>query len=293
MILSDATWLQVENTTKCNAWCPACSRNQSGFGLVPDLVIEDLPTARFEQVLKKLPKLETIQFCGTYGDTMAAANVLEHIDLAIQHADKIQIHTHGGIRSAKWWEELAHKLKNKSHDVWFALDGLKGVHEIHRQGTDFDKTFENAQAFISAGGYATWQFIPYAHNEHQLKECMTLSYKTGFKKFKLITSVRERIHAKHWQTGQPIEFLPWSKSSSTNLYRLITERNSLEVSDCRHLKNTTVYLNANGTISPCCYLNNARTANDDVLPDIEKEILSEPSQLCLMHCGNGVRLSQH
>jgi sulfatase maturation enzyme AslB (radical SAM superfamily) len=168
MILSDTTWLQVENSTKCNAWCPGCGRNQGGYNLNPDLVVEDLSTERFEEVLKKLPNLETIQFSGTYGDTMAANNVLEHIDLAIKYAGKIQIHTHGGIRSTQWWADLGTLLKDLNHDVWFCLDGLKGVHEIYRQGTDFDKTVANAQAFISAGGYATWQFIPWAHNEHLL-----------------------------------------------------------------------------------------------------------------------------
>lgn len=293
MILSDTTWLQVENTTKCNAWCPACGRNQLGYGLAPGLVVEDLPTARFEEVLKKLPNLKTIQFCGTYGDTAAAANVLEHIDLAVKYATKIQIHTHGGIRSPSWWSALASRLAGVDHDVWFALDGLKGVHEIHRQGTDFDKTFANAQAFISNGGHATWQFIPYAHNEHQLKECMILSHKTGFKKFKLITSVREKLQARHWQTGQPIEFRPWSKSKTTNTYHLNPERNSLKISDCRHLKNTTLYLNANGLLSPCCYLNIERTMDNDELPDIEHEILTDPHKLCMRNCGNGVRVVQH
>ena len=36
-------WLQVENTTKCNAWCPGCSRNNNGYGL-SNFVIEDLDT---------------------------------------------------------------------------------------------------------------------------------------------------------------------------------------------------------------------------------------------------------
>lgn len=291
MKLIDTTWLQVENTTKCNAWCPACARNQSGYGLNPSLVIEDLPTARFEEVLKKLPNLNTIQFSGTYGDTMAAANVLEHIDLAIKYADKIQIHTHGGIRSAQWWTNLAEILKNKQHDIWFGLDGLKGVHEIHRQGTDFHKTIANATAFITAGGYATWQFIPWAHNEHQIKDCMRLSQQLGFKKFKFLTSVREKLQAKHWQTGQAIEFRPWSRSTTTNTYHLNPNRDNLKLSDCRHLENTTIYLNANGSISPCCYLNVYRTAKEDILPDISTEIGSQPHPLCLQNCGNGVRLT--
>jgi len=290
MILEDTTWLQVENTTKCNAWCPACARNQNGFGLAPGLVIEDLPTSRFEEVLKKLPNLKTIQFSGTYGDTMAAVNVLEHFDLAIKYAEKIQIHTHGGIRSKQWWSELGALLKNKNHDVWFGLDGLKNVHEIHRQGTDFDKTIANAEAFISAGGYATWQFIPWSHNEHQIKDCLRLSQKMGFRKFKFITSVREKFDARHWQTGQLIEFRPWSNSEKTNTYHLNPERTNLKLSDCRHLAKTTLYLNANGLISPCCYLNNHRTATADILPDIATEINTKAHPMCLTNCGNGVKL---
>lgn len=290
MILSDATWLQVENSTKCNAWCPACARNINGYELATNFKVEDLPTQRFEEVLKKLPNLETIQFCGTFGDTMAAANAWEHIELAVRYAHKVQIHTHGGIRSTHWWSELGALLKEKKHDVWFTLDGLKGVHEIYRQGTDFDKTIANVQAFIAAGGYATWQFIPWAHNEHQIKDCIKLSQQLGFKQFKFVTSVRENFQARHWQTGQPIEFKPWSKSKITNTYHLHPERTSLKLSDCRHLAKKSVYLNANGQLSVCCYLNLRRTSPDDQLPDIATEIESNPYPLCLLNCGNGVKL---
>lgn len=290
MMLSEATWLQVENTTKCNAWCSGCGRNQNGYGLNPNLIIEDLSTERFEQVLNKLPNLHTIQFCGTYGDTAAAANVDEHIDLAIKHSRKIQIHTHGGIRSTTWWSDLAKKLKNTEHDVWFALDGLKGTHEIYRQGTDFDKTIANAESFIAQGGHATWQFIPWAHNEHQILNCIKLSQKLGFKKFKLLTGIREPSVSKHWQTGQPIELRPWSRSKQTNTYHLNPDRNSLKLSDCRHLAKHSVYLNANGRLSPCCYLNVHRTAESDIMPDIHREIVSNPEPLCLTNCGNGVKL---
>jgi hypothetical protein len=36
-------------------------------------------------------------------------------------------------------KNFAVTLSDREHDVWFALDGLKGVHEIYRQGTNFDK----------------------------------------------------------------------------------------------------------------------------------------------------------
>ena len=284
---TDIKWLQVENTTKCNAWCPACARNNNGYGLSPGLVIEDLSTTRFQQVLEQFPSLEVVQFCGTYGDTMAASNVLEHIELAVCHAKKIQIHTHGGIRATNWWQQLGQLLSAVDHDVWFAIDGLKGVHEIYRQGTDFDKTIANAQAFISAGGSATWQFIPWAHNEHQIMSCMKLSQELNFKKFKLVKSVRKDFEGQHWQTGKPVQFEGWSQDTKFNKFETIPIRNQVLHNDCQHLSQPSVYLNANGALSSCCYFNHERSVDHfDELPDINQEIQSKPHQSCLQWCGS-------
>ena len=283
-------WLQVENTTKCNAWCPGCGRNKGGFGLADNLVIEDLDLTRFRRVLEMFPNLETIQFCATYGDAIAAHNIIDHVQLAKQYAKKIHIHTHGGIRNTKWWAQFAEILKDVNHEVWFAIDGLAGVHEIYRQGTNFDNTLNNAKEFINAGGYAVWQFIPFAHNEHQIKDCMRLSQKLGFRRFKFVHTVREKFQGRHYRTGEPVDFQPWSGSKTTNPNQLILERTSLTVNDCRHVSQNSVYLNANGSLSPCCYLNTSRTVDNDQFPDIEKEINTKPSRECLTLCGNGVTL---
>jgi len=279
-------WLQVENTTKCNAWCPGCSRNNNGYGL-SNFVIEDLDTNRFQEILEEHPNLEVIQFCGTYGDTIAASNVLEQITLAKNYAKKIQIHTHGGIRNTEWWHNFAVLLSDIEHDVWFALDGLKGVHEIYRQGTNFDKTIANAQAFINAGGHATWQFIPWAHNEHQIMQCIKMSQDLKFKKFKFVKSVRKHFQGRHWQTGEPIEFKAWKNDQSFNTYETIPIRNQVLKKDCRHLSDPSLYLNATGNISVCCWFNNYRQSTEfELLPDIESELSLAPSQICLHSCGS-------
>lgn len=289
MTLDDITWLQVENTTKCNLSCPACGRNNNGFGVKDGLVIEDLKTEKFQEALQQLSNLEVVQFCGSFGDFAAANNVLEHLDLALQHSKKIQIHTHGSLRNTTWWAALGQKLKNVDHDVWFGIDGLDGVHEIHRQGSSYQKVIENASAFIQAGGNATWQFIPFEHNEHQIKECLKTSQTLGFKKFKFVTSVREKLQARHYRSGEVIEFRPWSRSAVTNPRNLITERTTLAKTDCRYLEQKTAYLNANGEFSPCCFLNVDRTG----FPDIEKEIETTPHHLCLFYCGNGAKIHTH
>jgi sulfatase maturation enzyme AslB (radical SAM superfamily) len=281
-------WLQVENTTRCNAWCPACARNKNGFELIDGLVLEDLDASRFEQILCMFPNLEAVQFCGTYGDFAAAKNVIEHTELAKKYSKKIQIHTHGGIRDREWWRELAIMLSDTEHDVWFALDGLKGIHEIYRQGTDFDKTIDNAKAFIDAGGTATWQFIPWAHNEHQIKDCMKLSQQLGFKKFKLVKSVRKDFSARHWKTGEEIMVNAWSMDKQYNRREeFFSVKDQVLRSDCMHLSLPSVYVNANGMISSCCEFNLHRTFESfEKLPNIESEIESQPHQTCLRACGS-------
>lgn len=290
MRLEDIKWLQVENTTRCNAWCPGCARNQEGYGLIPGLDIVDLDPDRLAEVLELLPRLETIQFCGTYGDTMATQSVLNHFSIALRYAKKLQIHTHGGFHNTDWWTELACMLKPYDHDVWFALDGLEGVHEIYRQGTSFNKTMANAKSFISAGGHATWQFIPWHHNEHQIPDCLRLSQQVGFKKFKLVKNVRTNFQARHWKTGDPIDVRPWTQQSRFNQREIVFVKNRVLEQDCMHLSHPSIYLNANGKISVCCEFNlHQQHDNFDQIPDIQHELATHaPRHTCLQACGSTV-----
>lgn len=70
-------WLHVEASSNCNAWCPGCSRNNNGYGLASGLVVTDLDVGKFEQVITELPALETVQFCGNYGDPIIAKNFVD------------------------------------------------------------------------------------------------------------------------------------------------------------------------------------------------------------------------
>lgn len=276
----DVKWLQVEATTKCNAWCHSCGRNQSGFGLVPFLTLEDLSTDRFEQVASQFPNLEVIHFCGTYGDAIAASNIIELVNIAKRHCKKIQINTNGSLRSIAWWQDFAQLLANIEHDIWFCIDGLNNVHEIYRQGTDFDTVIRNASTFIKAGGHATWQFIPWAHNEHQIKDCIRMSQDLGFKKFEFIKHPRVPIESKDYRTGQPVSILPWSKNTQFSKFESTNRHVPPEA--CIHISQPSVYLNANGNLSVCCVFNLFKTAESfEQLGQIDQN----SNDTCLKFCG--------
>ena len=281
--MSAIKWLQVEATTKCNAWCPGCGRNNGGHTLSTGLVIEDLDINRFKNLLDQLPSLDTIDFCGTYGDAIAAANITEQVELAKLHAKKIVVRTNGSLRNSEWWKNFANLLKSVEHEVWFCLDGLEDTHSIYRQGTDFNTIIDNAKAFMSAGGIAVWQFIPWKHNEHQIKDCIRMSQKLGFKRFEFIRDVRKDFEPKHYRTGAVINIQPWGNDQKLN--RLEQVKTTVLAENCRHLTQPSVYLNANGKVSPCCFFN-TNTCEDRIeqLPNIAEE-LNTPRLVCLKYCG--------
>jgi organic radical activating enzyme len=281
MNVEDVRWIHVEASSKCNAWCPACPRNNHGFGLVPTLVEQDLSPVRFEEIIAELPKLQTVQLCGNLGDPIASAYITELIDISKKYAKKIQIHTNGSLRNVEWWKQFAQRLSDIDHDVWFGIDGLAGIHEIYRQGTSFEKIINNAQAFISNGGYASWQFIPYKHNEHQVKECLKLSQKLNFKKFRLAKLYRNQTLAKHYQTGEEFDLLP--TDSIRKLINFDRIEKPVDEKNCMHLSIPSIYVSAAGNISRCCYMStNEKFSNANKL--LKTVITDLSDKKCIRSC---------
>jgi hypothetical protein len=279
--LSDITWAHVEASSKCNAWCPACPRNNNGFGLAPDLIEQDLSPDRFEEIISSLPGLHAVQLCGNLGDPIASAYVNELVNISKKYANKIQIHTNGSLRNTEWWKELAWSLADIDHDVWFGIDGLAGVHEIYRQGTDFEKIIKNAQAFIDAGGNATWQFIPYKHNEHQVLQCLKLSQDLKFKKFHVAKLYRKKTLARHYKTGQEFDLLP--TDSMRSLINVDCVKLDVEFKNCMHLSIPSIYVSAAGEISRCCYFaNNEKFQSINQMLNVDTDLADN---WCIRNCG--------
>jgi len=242
-------WLHVEASSRCNAWCPACPRNVNGFGLRPGLVETDLDIDSFVETLNALPNLEAVQFCGNDGDPIAHRNFIDLIDL-IPDDVFVQIHTNGSLRNRAWWKQLAQSLEYRRHEIYFGIDGLKDTHRIYRQNTDWNKIIANASEFINNKGTAVWQFIPFKHNQHQFMECYRLSQQLGFRDFKVVKTFRyHKSHARDFRTGEEYMLEP-----SDFFLDMWNSNKPAEAQDCMHLSIPSVYLDAQGRISACCYL---------------------------------------
>ena len=271
-------WLHAEPTTRCNAWCPGCFRNNKGYGL-SDFIVEDLDPEILETTIRDF-NITSVQLCGNYGDPCAAKNIDQLLG-KLDNIQRLQIHTNGSLRKPEWWAGLVQRFSHlEKFDVWFALDGIGDVHSYYRQGTNYDRIIENAQAFINSGGNAVWQFIPFAHNEHQIKDCMRLSQQLGFKRFEFVRNARYIKNSFHYRTGEPLDIKPWSQNTKFN--RTSKIKDYVKEENCMHLNMPSVFLSASGLVSPCCYMFNTNVKSVDINDEFTNNVYRP---ICIKSCG--------
>lgn len=283
--LQDIRRVHVEVTTRCNARCPMCMRNYRGSDYNSGYPITELTLAQFKHILtpdilasimQPLPEVngrvpinynfQGVSFNGNVGDFAVSRDGVEIVEYLINNNVNVTINTNGSSRTPDWWARLASPLV----EVGFALDGLADTHSLHRLDTNWDKIIENAQALISAGGNAVWRFVPFDHNRHQEETCKRMAADLGFSKFENIydgrdnTPVFTRDGQYAYQIGhdtRPVDFIPDIKPMLENhitWYNKDTVKVETDVPNvtygCRHYRNQEIYLAADGTVYPCCFL---------------------------------------
>jgi MoaA/NifB/PqqE/SkfB family radical SAM enzyme len=185
--------LHLEITAACNASCPMCARNINGGEVNPQLPQTELSIEDIKQMFdpKFVTQLDRVYMCGNYGDPVAARDTLEAFTY-FRHCNPnihLSMHTNGSAKKPQWWAELARIIGRKGHVV-FSLDGLEDTNHLYRQGTVWANIMKNAQTFINAGGRARWDYIVFAHNEHQVEAAEELSKSMGFERFQFKKSAR-------------------------------------------------------------------------------------------------------
>jgi len=236
--------INIEVSSKCNAGCPFCSRNQKVRPYAGQLItladFKLLPASVIRQ-------LRRLTFGGNFGDLCCNPEVLEiaayirqlNLDITLEGD------TNGSYGDPDWWQALGASFKKGA--MVFALDGLADTHRLHRRGTDFHKIIRNMRAFVAGGGVAQWQFIVFKHNEHQLQAAEDLAQAIGCRRFYALVSR---------------DFSPDLTPPDIIDFRVKRDvfagcREGLDARDrqarCRPLADGTIYIAADGSVHPCCY----------------------------------------
>ena len=249
--------IHLELTTKCQARCPMCPRRINGGPINPLIEITDIGLDTFKKWFPTdfVRQLDSLFMCGNYGDPIMSqdcALILDYLKTTNPEI-RLSMHTNGSARDTSFWKELA-RLDVR---VVFGIDGLSDTHALYRINTDFDRIIDNASQFIQAGGHAEWHMLIFQHNEHQIDECHRLSQQIGFKHFQIKHTTRfvdGKFHVLNDQ-GKTINILYPTEKSKQMTSKVTQYLNDVRPTiQCKAQKYKQIYVSADGTVSPCCWL---------------------------------------
>lgn len=274
LALEDVRHVQIDHTSRCNLLCPQCSRVSNGR-VNPLLPMAELALADYEKIFNPefSRQLESVLFCGNFGDAAASTNFLDCARfLKKQGIPAITVMSNGSLQNPEWWRELAAILSGPRDKVCFSIDGLADTNHLYRVNSRFDKIMANTEAFIGAGGRARWDYLVFEHNEHQVEEAERLAGKMGFKSFALKRTARF-INQKNFASGQSSEREDNAKhplqAPTSAAYRsgsfaqfdsLMKEHGSWEnyaattEIDCKFKGSRTIFIDFEARLWPCCWL---------------------------------------
>lgn len=269
----DIDVIELELTNKCNATCPMCARTINGktrknMELI-ELDIKFLKNIDIE-IIKKLKKIE---IKGGYGEGILHSEFLKIIKyfININPCIFIEIHTNGSLKTKNFWKQLAvlFTTYNIKHDVIFSIDGLEDTNHLYRKGTIWNKIIDNAKEFINNGGYASWFYLIFKHNEHQIDLAEQLSKQLGFKQF--VTKVSSRFNdTKFLVEDDKKESYYIYKSEKYKINNIFEHGSNInkenynkidkKIINCKSIKNyskikySKIYIDVYGIVTPCCWI---------------------------------------
>ena len=220
----DIKIIGIELSTYCNLRCELCNgidRTKSEF-----LRFEALENMDLDFFING-----RVSFYGSGEPTLNP-----HIkDIISSIKNPVTFGTNGTTHNEHWWYDFAKILPDK-HIITFGIDGTdQETYSYYRSGGNYNKVVNNMKAFISGGGKVWWQFIMFAHNEHQVKDAEILSKMYGCERFMILPSW---VYNKKYQTPKTYKNKSEEQAQRPNLL-------------CR-ICNGEIFVSVDGNYMPCC-----------------------------------------
>jgi len=264
--------LHLEPTDVCQAACPLCARetdiNFDKRGR-HHLTVDQIRQHFSDRVLGNLDK---VFMCGNYGDP-AAGYYTQDIYKWFRKLNPnivLGMNSNGAVQNTFWWHALGQLFSQTQDYVVFSIDGLEDTNSVYRKNVDWQKLMANAEAYISAGGSAHWDMLVYRHNQHQVDACEKLARDLGFQWFRAKVSKRPF-------TDRLLAPVGWNLPAA-----------SQGKIACHALAEKSAYIDAQGRLSPCCWLGCTQQDFVTDIKDVELTWKINPHPICAAACTKNI-----
>lgn len=243
---SNELWdIKLEIGNYCNLKCPHCARN-----FVNEYKLNTKHVS-LETIKNWLPKsfliLKTskkITFSGVVVEPSLNPEFLDIVNYFLVCGCNITLESNGSTNNESWWYELG-KTNIK---CYFTPDSLVPNNNLYRINSNTDKVISNMKAFISGGGFASWKYLPFKHNENEYDAQKSLAKKIGAT-FSIVQPGWFDAEAEG-ETMVPSKYFPNSKVLDKS--KIVSENPQ---DYCNFIGNggRLLEISPDGIIYPCCY----------------------------------------
>jgi len=273
----DIKMVHLEVTQRCQAACPMCDRNENGGPDNKHITNAELSLEDCKRIfpIEFIQQLDTMYMCGNLGDPIVARDTLEIFKYFREHNKDmwLSMNTNAGAKDETWWRELA-QVFGRMGTVIFSVDGLSDTNHLYRQNVVWPNVERNMKAFIDAGGRARWDYIIFAHNEHQVEEAEALANEWGCERFqkkksgRFIVASGETQKDSHQAQNRKGEKTTEIKkpTSEENQNLALLKQKEIEKSygsmrdyydkcsiNCKAIEKKEIFVTAEGLLMPCCW----------------------------------------
>jgi len=180
--------IHVEITNRCNAACPGCTRQDFETGETIDF-FKNAPEVNwslqdFKDILPPELLKDTWVFFGiTIDEPLMNPNFLSIAQYVIESGGKIELDTNTGAGTEHTWSEFGKLVRdnpNRMH-IKFSVDGYEDTNHIYRVNVKWNTVVRNMRAFAEHSQDATWMYLAFTHNEHDIPKAAALAEELGIR----------------------------------------------------------------------------------------------------------------
>jgi len=290
--------VELEITSDCNAACPGCQR--TSLNNVGKLKVQDFSFADLKRIFppNNYQGIE-FKFCGVLGDPAIHPEFAEMLEYLLLCGGTCSISTNGAVGTEDMWRkigQLCHDHEKRFHLHW-CIDGHEQTNHIYRVNTKWKVLERNMNAFVeTVGEYvyrAKWVFIVFDHNEYEIETAREHAKRLGFN-FATRTGMRNSFQK--WIAELPQKVVVNNKKKVVKVEKVITTTGAKEHSkveqvkklddfiakenktqketvevlqtiQCKYIHEGEIFIAADQTMWPCCFLSDSSTNNKEKIND--------------------------